>query len=77
MSELTQYIECDIELNVSGPSEKTVAVWTAKALRAIADRIEADGYEDGHHDVTDGSGRPIGTLYIDFSEGWHVDGDED
>lgn len=69
MSELTQYIQCDVELNVSGPSQKTVASWTAAALRRIADRLEQDDYEDGHHEVADNTGRPIGSVYFDFSEG--------
>jgi hypothetical protein len=72
MSELTQYIQCDVELNVSGPSQKVVAGWTAAALRRIADRLEQDGFEDGHHDVGDNTGRPIGSVYFDFSEGYHV-----
>lgn len=62
----TSGIKCDIELNVTGPSDKTVAKWTADALRRIADQLEKDGYEDGHHPVTDGSGRPIGEVYFDF-----------
>lgn len=69
MSELTNYVKCDVELNVSGPSDKTSIHWTAKALRAIADKLERGEYEDGHHDVADNSGRPIGTVYFDFSEG--------
>ena len=73
MGELTQYIQCDVELNVSGPSQKTVASWTAMALRRIADKLERDEFEDGHHEVQDNSGRPVGTVYFDFSEGSHVD----
>lgn len=45
MSELTQYIQCDIELNVSGPSQKTVASWRAAALRRIADQLEKDDFK--------------------------------
>lgn len=73
MAELTQYIQCDVELNVSGPSQKTVAIWTAAALRRVADRLEQGSYDDDHHDVADNSGRPIGSVYLDFSEGFHVD----
>lgn len=71
--ELTNYVQCDIELNVSGPSEKTAVAWTVQALRKIADRLENGDYVDGHHDVADNSGRPIGTVYFDFSEGFHVE----
>lgn len=73
MNELTQHIKCDIELDVSGPSEKTVAAWTVTALRRIADKLERGEFEDGHHEVPDGSGRPIGSIYFDFSEGFEVD----
>lgn len=68
MDYLTAHITCDVELDTSGPNIKTVAKWTADALRKIADAIEADSYEDGHHEVTDGSGRPIGSVSFDFSE---------
>lgn len=61
-------IKCDVELFVTGPNDKTAAKWTADALRRIADLIEQDAYSDGHHPVTDGSGRPIGEVYFDFSE---------
>lgn len=68
MSVETSGIKCDIELKVTGPNDKTAAKWTADALRRIADQLEKDGYEDGHHPVTDGSGRPIGEVYFDFTE---------
>jgi len=69
MDDLTQFIHCNVELNVSAPNERTVVAWTAAALRKIADQLEANEFDDGHHDVTDNSGRPIGTAYFDFSEG--------
>lgn len=69
MSELTQYIQCDLELRVSGPRQKKVASWTAAALHKIAERLERDEFEYGQHDVRDNSGRPIGSVYFDFSEG--------
>jgi hypothetical protein len=71
--ELTTYVKCDVELKVSGPSEKTAIAWTVQALRKVADRLENGEYEDGHHDVADNSGRPIGSVYFDFSEGFDVD----
>lgn len=67
--ELTQYLKCDIELNVAGPTGSVVQGWTAKALRSLADRLEADEFGDGFHDVKDGAGKKIGTIYLDFSEG--------
>jgi len=47
---------------------KVVAGWTAKALREIADKLEAVEYDDGHHDVTDRHGKKLGEVYFDFSE---------
>lgn len=61
-------IQCDVELNVTAPSDKTAVKWTADALRKIADQLEQGGYEDGHYPLTDNSGRPIGEVYFDFSE---------
>ena len=66
MSDMTDHIKCDVEIDVSGPSDKTVVKWTADTLRRIADQLEAGSYEDGHHDVSDNSGRPVGTVYFDF-----------
>jgi len=39
--ELTQYLKCDIELNVAGPTGAVVQGWTAKALRSLAAKLEA------------------------------------
>ncbi len=69
MDELTVFVQCDVELRVPGPNEKTARQWTVNALRAIADKLERDEYEDGHHAIKDNSSRPIGSVYFDFSEG--------
>lgn len=71
--ELTQYIHCEIELNLAGPTEKVVHGWTVKALREIADKLERDEYVSDHHDVFGAGGRKIGNAYFDFSEGHHID----
>lgn len=47
---------------------KVVAGWTAKALVEIADKLKADEYEDGHHDVNDRHGKKLSDVYFDFSE---------
>lgn len=67
--ELTQYLKCDVELELSGPTSPVVVGWAAKALRSLADRLEASELDDGFHDVKDGAGKKIGTIYLDFSEG--------
>jgi len=61
-------VTCHVELNVEGPSDKVTYGWTAKALREIADRLEANQYSDGHHDVTDKHGKKLGEVYFDFAE---------
>ena len=67
--ELTQYLKCDVELELSGPTSKVVESWAAKALRSLADKLEKGEFEDGFHDVKDGAGKKIGTIYLDFIEG--------
>ena len=66
MEDMTCRIKCDVEIDVSGPTDQTVVKWTADTLRGIADRLERDEFEDGHHTATDRSGRPVGTVYFDF-----------
>ncbi len=63
MPELT----CDIELRLQGPTTKVLSAWCAAALRKLADRIEIEGFEDGHHPVKNNIGMEIGTIYIDYS----------
>lgn len=75
MDDLTQFIQCDVELEVSGPSPQAVVSWTAAALRRIADRLEQGEFGDGHHEVGDNLGRPIGSVYFDFTEGDHFGDD--
>jgi hypothetical protein len=60
-------LQCDIELNFTGPNDETLNKWAADALRRLADRIEKNGFESGLHDVHDNVGKPIGTLYVDYS----------
>ena len=66
MEDLICHIKCDVEIDVSGPTDSVVTKWTADILRKIADRLEKDEFEDGHHEVKDNSGRPVGTVYFDF-----------
>ncbi|WP_420732334.1 hypothetical protein [Hwanghaeella sp. 1Z406] len=66
---MTPGLKCDIELNVTGPNEATVYKWTAEALRKLADRIENDEFQSGHHDVADRVGKTIGTIYLDHYAG--------
>jgi len=61
-------IKCDVELDVKGPTDRVATDRTTLALRSLADRIEADQYEDGHHDIKSQLGEVIGTVYLDFYE---------
>ncbi len=65
--DLLPRLQCDVELEFTGPNNKTLNKWAADALRKLADRIEIDVFEDGHHPVKDNVGKQIGTIYIDYS----------
>lgn len=58
------HLQCDIELNLSGPNYATINKWVADALRKLADRIEKDELDTGFHPVTDNVGKPIGEVYL-------------
>ena len=64
---LTPHLKCDVELELVGPNVPTLNKWAANALRALADRLDHDEFEDGFSDVTDGVGKKIGTIYIVYS----------
>lgn len=73
MDGMTVYLQCDIELELTGPNSATVDKWAADALRRMADRLEAGQYEDGFADVKDNVGKSIGRVYVDYSavdEAW-------
>ncbi len=59
------HLKCDVELDLTGPNSATLNKWAADALRKLADRIERDEFETGHHPVEDNVGKPIGTIYLD------------
>lgn len=59
------YLKCDVELDFSGPSQAVLNRWTAQILRDLADRIERDEFETGHHPVKDKSGKEVGSIYLD------------
>ena len=65
--DFTPHLQCDIELELSGPNSPTLNKWCAEALRRLADKIERDELESGHHVVTDNVGKPIGKIYVDHS----------
>lgn len=64
--EVIPRLNCDIELELEGPNEATLNKWAADVLRKLADRIEKNEFDSGHHPVTDNVGKPIGTIYVDY-----------
>jgi hypothetical protein len=67
--ELTPHLQCDVELQITAPNDATLNKWAADALRRAADMIESGKLTDGFHDVTDKTGKKLGTVYVDYSEG--------
>jgi hypothetical protein len=65
--EIIPHLKCDVELEFTGPNWTTLNKWAADALRKLADRIEKDEFEDGFHPVKDNAGKPIGTIYVDYT----------
>lgn len=68
-NELIPRLKCDVELELIGPTVRTLDKWAANAPRAVADRLEKGEYEDGFTDVKDDAGKKVGTIYVDYSEG--------
>ncbi|HEV2557213.1 MAG TPA: hypothetical protein VGU45_01170 [Microvirga sp.] len=66
--EATQRLQCDMELQFTGPDDATVNKRAADMLRKLADRIEKDEYGTGWHDIKGDDGRLVGKLYLDHSE---------
>jgi hypothetical protein len=67
-TDFSQYLNCEVELKLSGPTGKVLDRSCANALRALADRLEKGDFEDGLHPVTDNAGKLIGAIYIDYSD---------
>jgi hypothetical protein len=65
--EATPNLQCDIELKFEGPTVATLNKWAAAVLRKLADSIERNEFDDGHHPVADNVGKPVGTIYVDYS----------
>jgi len=55
-----QSILCDVELNISGTSSVTLTHSIVAALRAIADKLERNEYQDGEHQILDTQLRHLG-----------------
>ncbi|NQV59556.1 MAG: hypothetical protein HQ502_07805 [Alphaproteobacteria bacterium] len=60
------HLKCDVELAITGPNDATLNKRAADTLRGLADRIENDEFEDGHHPVEDSVGKSVGTIYVEY-----------
>ena len=60
-------LQCDVELKLIGPNTATLNKWAADALRKLADRLERNEFDSGHHPVKDNVGKPLGSIYVDYS----------
>lgn len=67
--ELAVRLRCDVESEFVGPSGPVLEKWAVDVLRAVADRMEKGGFEDGFTDVKGESGKLVGEIYVDYSEG--------
>lgn len=63
--EIIPHLKCDVELEFSWPTSATINRWAADVLRKLADRIEKDEFDSGHHPVKDNVGKAVGTIYLD------------
>ena len=54
---------------MSAPDEATLNKRAAEALRKAAALIESGELGDGFCDVTDSTGKKVGEVYVDYSEG--------
>lgn len=66
---LTTYLKCDVELDLSAPNIQTINNLAASTLRMLAERIERNEFEDGFTEAKDNTGKTVGTIYVDYSEG--------
>jgi hypothetical protein len=65
-SEVQPGLKCDIEIDIhSGATPEDINAMTARALRQIADQIEADELDTGFHPIKSPDGETIGEVYLD------------
>ncbi|MBY5364042.1 hypothetical protein HFO97_29705 [Rhizobium leguminosarum] len=67
--EFTPRLKCDVDLEFVGPTGAVIDKWAADVLRALAERVEKGEFGDGFHEVKDRTGKPVGTIYLDYSQG--------
>ena len=66
--ELQPGLICHIEIEIESGTSQEINASTARALRNLADLIEARRLESGFHPVKAPSGDKIGEAYLDYYE---------
>jgi hypothetical protein len=61
-------LKFDLELNFSAPALGLVNQEAAAVLRALADRLEKNDFEDGFEKIKNEKGEEIGEVYVDYAE---------
>jgi hypothetical protein len=64
--DVTPCLQCDVKLEFTGPNDATLNKWAADVLRRLADSIEKNEFEDGHHYLKDSVGKKVGEVYIAY-----------
>lgn len=67
--ELISNLQCDVEINIAGWDDAEINKRAAAVLRKAAAMVESGDLETGFIDLRDDSGRKVGTIYVDHSEG--------
>lgn len=62
--DLILHLQCDVKIQIEGPTNATVNKWTADALRNVAAAIERDELDTGFHPVKDNVGKVVGEVYL-------------
>lgn len=72
---LVSHLKCDVELGITSADDTKLDKLAAEALRKAADLVESGHIEDGFTTILDRSGKKVGEIYVDYSEGTFPDED--
>ncbi|KKB85801.1 hypothetical protein VW29_05775 [Devosia limi DSM 17137] len=67
--ELISNLQCDVAINIAGWDDAAINKRTADVLRKAAAMVESGDLETGFIDLRDDTGKKVGTIYLDHSEG--------
>lgn len=57
---MEERVKCDIEIDCANGA---ALAWL---LRQVADQVESEELNDGHHDLTVPNGDKVGEVYLDY-----------